>query len=634
MSMTCREAQEEFGALIDGEIDDALRYQVNAHLDSCPECMREFSESVRLMALCRYREEDELLVSDDAVDRVWRSLKDQRHGHSFGARRLLGPLALAAGLAIVLGGIWLFQGSPGERRLEVAVSMPSPPVSPPVQSIPVQIRPDTSVAPATPALTPPTAPEPASNETKHTAEEAGETGKAEEAPEAIEAEWARKEAEARWAEQRAQLEKAAAQEAEKTTRETASDRSLSPQQEPLLSNGKKPVSERPSVSPRQAPLESNQKIVVAENAKATKTKAKSSGDSPPAAKTDSGTKDASLSNKRAENNPGATNVAPMGVRGLPQKSVERIPAPAPAATALRPDDNTTSTTSKDVAQTAPGSLPKEEAPSTVSETPSHLPETPQSTTVETKKEWGPPVPSSGESNSGNVTPVEAEGHPSTSGTQQERQAGPNEEGQEPEKQSKPSEEPSTKSDKEIVLAQKVPTSAPTEKPTATAKGSRAHFSGGFGSLGSVLPMTGVAVTKLGSASKPLEVDPDKVAVKGAGGSSEEKSEPPTKEIEKALDNLTQTTRIGATAFVLRKGVWEQEDYRDQKTRSLEKDSRKFKQILADFPALAHISDLGDGVVFSFKDRWYRLVPKKGTLDPASGDSRAVPIYTYSPPKER
>ena len=100
--MTCREAQEEFGALIDGEIDDARRRELNAHLDSCATCMEEFSETVRLMALCRFQEEDVVLASDADLDRVWRKLQSQQRQPRFNVRRLFIPLALAVGLAIVL----------------------------------------------------------------------------------------------------------------------------------------------------------------------------------------------------------------------------------------------------------------------------------------------------------------------------------------------------------------------------------------------------------------------------------------------------------------------------------------------------------------------------------------------------
>jgi len=164
--MNCREAQEEFAGMIDGEIDPERRRLVNAHLDACQDCLREFEETITLLGLCRSGEDEAPEITDEVLQRVWARISPANARKRRNMRFFQVSLAAAAILIIIAGGAFVyFPHNPGVKPKLAREMLPSPSSGAPPQ-IPTQTPPagpiniSPPLEPSTPApeqLSPPVA---------------------------------------------------------------------------------------------------------------------------------------------------------------------------------------------------------------------------------------------------------------------------------------------------------------------------------------------------------------------------------------------------------------------------------------------------------------------------------------------
>ena len=127
--MNCREMQEEFSALLDGELPPEARAAAEAHLSECADCLRELGKLKQVDTL--YRQLPCQEAPPDFEERVGAQLRPelvQFRSRRLRQRRVWPMLAAAAMFLAVVGGTLLQTRKPSSR-FEVA-SAPEKVVAP------------------------------------------------------------------------------------------------------------------------------------------------------------------------------------------------------------------------------------------------------------------------------------------------------------------------------------------------------------------------------------------------------------------------------------------------------------------------------------------------------------------------
>jgi len=102
---TCGELEVFLGLLLDGELDDDERREVEAHVSSCPRCQRELKLLEKTRAHLRHHA-DGPAAPAALAERIHVAIGDEaRRERSTRARRA--SIAVAAGVLLVVGGVGL-----------------------------------------------------------------------------------------------------------------------------------------------------------------------------------------------------------------------------------------------------------------------------------------------------------------------------------------------------------------------------------------------------------------------------------------------------------------------------------------------------------------------------------------------
>lgn len=85
-------------------------------------------------------------------------------------------------------------------------------------------------------------------------------------------------------------------------------------------------------------------------------------------------------------------------------------------------------------------------------------------------------------------------------------------------------------------------------------------------------------------------------------------EPAAQARDDSMEAKVVTRQVADRQFVLRDGVWEEEGYRGQPTKLLERGSKVLDDLTREHPGLADVLALGERGVFRLDEIWYRVEP--------------------------
>ncbi|MDX9973162.1 MAG: zf-HC2 domain-containing protein [FCB group bacterium] len=160
--MNCTQAQEEFAALLDGELAPEERAEVERHLSQCSDCLRDLDGLKRVDTI--YRQLPSISAPEGFEERVRQATRPKpvlRFPDLSRRRQMSWPLVAAAAFLLVAGAVVLQFGLPAKEQqmtvasLEKGVTASTPP--PVARAIPEEAKLETAMDAAAPMASPPPA---------------------------------------------------------------------------------------------------------------------------------------------------------------------------------------------------------------------------------------------------------------------------------------------------------------------------------------------------------------------------------------------------------------------------------------------------------------------------------------------